>query len=85
MFAGEARRVDGQIDNVIVIKIMDTIFGIEAKRLQNVSVPVLTIYKPNPKTDTGSSVIIPPGGGGTILAVDLKNVANLARDAAYFE
>jgi acetyl esterase/lipase len=41
-------------------------------RLQNVSVPTLTIYKPDPKIDTGSSIIIAPGGGHTILALDLE-------------
>ena len=41
-------------------------------RLQNVSVPTLTIYKPASKIDTGSSVIIAPGGGHTILALDLE-------------
>ncbi|MBT3480928.1 MAG: alpha/beta hydrolase, partial [Opitutales bacterium] len=39
-------------------------------RLQNVSVPTLTIYKPDPKIDTGSSIMIAPGGGFTILAYD---------------
>ena len=64
---------------------MDTIFGVEAKRLQNVSVPTLKIYKPDSKIDTGSSVIIALGGGHTILAIDLENVANLVGDAVYFE
>lgn len=41
-------------------------------RLQNVSVPTLTIYKPDSKIDTGSSIIIAPGGGHTILALDLE-------------
>jgi acetyl esterase/lipase len=41
-------------------------------RLQNVSVPTLTIYKPDPKSDTGASIIIAPGGGHTILALDLE-------------
>ena len=41
-------------------------------RLQNVSVPTLTIYRPDSKIDTGSSVIIAPGGGHTILALDLE-------------
>jgi acetyl esterase/lipase len=41
-------------------------------RLQNVSAPTLTIYKPDPKTDTGASMIIAPGGGHTILAFDLE-------------
>ena len=41
-------------------------------RLQNVSVPMLTIYKPDPKIDTGASVIIAPGGAFRILAYDLE-------------
>ena len=44
--------------------------GKQVSRLQNVSVPTLTIYKPHPKIDTGSSIIIAPGGGFTILAFD---------------
>jgi len=46
--------------------------GKRVTRLQNVSVPTLTIYKPDPKIDTGASVIIAPGGGFTILAFDLE-------------
>jgi acetyl esterase/lipase len=46
--------------------------GKQVKRLQNVSVPTLTIYQPDPKIDTGTSVIIAPGGGFTILAFDLE-------------
>lgn len=41
-------------------------------RLQNVSVPTLTIYKPEPKIDTGVALVIAPGGGHTILAMDLE-------------
>ncbi|MEM9159266.1 MAG: alpha/beta hydrolase [Verrucomicrobiota bacterium] len=41
-------------------------------RLQNVSNPTLTIYKPDPKIDAGSSLIIAPGGGHFILAYDLE-------------
>jgi acetyl esterase/lipase len=41
-------------------------------RLQNVSVPTLTIYKPDPKIDTGSSIMIAPGGAHWILALDLE-------------
>ena len=41
-------------------------------RLQNVSVPTLSIYKPDPNIDTGASMIIAPGGGHTILAIDLE-------------
>ena len=46
--------------------------GKRVTRLQNVSVPTLTIYKPDSKIDTGASVIIAPGGGFTILAFDLE-------------
>ncbi len=46
--------------------------GKRVTRLQNVSVPTLTIYKPDPKIDTGASVIIAPGGGHVILAMDLE-------------
>jgi acetyl esterase/lipase len=46
--------------------------GKRVTRLQNVSVPTLTIYKPDPKIDTGASVIIAPGGGFRILAIDLE-------------
>lgn len=41
-------------------------------RLQNVSVPTLTVYRPDPKIDTRASIIIAPGGGHTILALDLE-------------
>ena len=44
--------------------------GKPVSRLQNVSVPMVTIYKPDPKIDTGSSIMIAPGGGFTILAYD---------------
>ena len=41
-------------------------------RLHNVSVPTLAIYKPDPAIDTGTAVIIAPGGGHWILAMDLE-------------
>jgi acetyl esterase/lipase len=41
-------------------------------RLGNVSRPNLTIYKPDPAIDTGTSVVIAPGGGFNILALDLE-------------
>jgi acetyl esterase/lipase len=41
-------------------------------RLGNVSVPQITIFKPDPTIDTGTSVIIAPGGGYNILAYDLE-------------
>ena len=44
--------------------------GKPVSRLQNVSVPTLTIYKPDPKVDTGSSVVIAPGGAFGWVVID---------------
>ncbi|MCK5372527.1 MAG: alpha/beta hydrolase [Cyclobacteriaceae bacterium] len=41
-------------------------------RLTNVSIPQITIFKPDPSIDTKTSVIIAPGGGHWILAYDLE-------------
>lgn len=41
-------------------------------RLGNVSEPTLTIYKPDPQNDTGATVLVFPGGGYHILAMDLE-------------
>ena len=41
-------------------------------RLTNVSSPTLSIYRPRPDIDTGTAVVIAPGGGHTILAYDLE-------------
>ena len=40
-------------------------------RLGNVSVPTLTLYKPQGK-NTGAAVVVFPGGGYNILAIDLE-------------
>lgn len=42
------------------------------KRLANVSKPSLTVHRPPPGTNTGTAVIIAPGGGYHILAWDLE-------------
>lgn len=41
-------------------------------RLANVSKPTLTVYKPDAEKDTGAAVLICPGGGYNILAMDLE-------------
>ncbi|WP_337175777.1 alpha/beta hydrolase [Paludisphaera sp.] len=41
-------------------------------RLTNVSRPTLTVYRPAPEKDTGASVVICPGGGYYILAMNLE-------------
>ena len=38
----------------------------------NVSTPTLTVYRPPQDTDTGAAVVVCPGGGYTILAMDLE-------------
>jgi len=41
-------------------------------RLGNVSKPTLTVYRPPKDKDTGASVVVCPGGGYSILALDLE-------------
>jgi acetyl esterase/lipase len=41
-------------------------------RLGNVSQPTVTIYRPPKEEDTGAAVIVCPGGGFSILAMDLE-------------
>lgn len=41
-------------------------------RLGNVSQPTMTIYRPDPSKDTGAAVLVCPGGGYYILAMDLE-------------
>ncbi len=44
------------------------------RRVTRVTRPVLTVYRPQPARDTGTAVIICPGGGYNILALDLEGV-----------
>ena len=41
-------------------------------RLGNVSTPTLQVFRPPADKDTGASVLVCPGGGYTILALDLE-------------
>lgn len=41
-------------------------------RLGNVSKPTLTVYRPSKEKDTGAAVVVFPGGGYNILALDLE-------------
>jgi acetyl esterase/lipase len=41
-------------------------------RLGNVSAPTLTLYRPAQEKDTGAAVVVCPGGGYNILAMDLE-------------
>jgi acetyl esterase/lipase len=42
------------------------------QRLTNVTKPTITVYKPEPAKDTGAAVLVCPGGGYSILAIDLE-------------
>jgi acetyl esterase/lipase len=44
----------------------------DVKRITNVSVPTLTVYRPAKDKDVGAAVVIAPGGGYNILAWDLE-------------
>ncbi len=46
--------------------------GRRVMRLTNVSSPLVSIFKPKPAIDTGTAIIIAPGGGHNILAYDLE-------------
>jgi acetyl esterase/lipase len=46
--------------------------GKRVVRLGNVSIPTLTLYRPPKRKDTGAAVVVCPGGGYSILAMDLE-------------
>ncbi|MEY2409630.1 MAG: hypothetical protein QOF48_2300 [Verrucomicrobiota bacterium] len=41
-------------------------------RLGNVSRPTITVYRPSKRRDTGAAMLVSPGGGYNILALDLE-------------
>jgi acetyl esterase/lipase len=48
------------------------IAGRRVIRLGNVSRPTISVFKPDPAIDTGAAVVVCPGGGYYILAMDLE-------------
>ena len=50
----------------------DLIAGRRVIRLGNVSAPTLTVYQPDKAKQTGAAVVVFPGGGYNILAMDLE-------------
>ncbi len=46
--------------------------GKRITRIGNVSVPTISFYRPPPDKDTGAAVLVCPGGGYGILAIDLE-------------
>ena len=43
---------------------------IDVKRVANVSEPTLTVYAPSKEKNTGTAVVVAPGGGYSILAIE---------------
>ncbi len=41
-------------------------------KLGNVATPTIAIYRPDPAKDTGAAIVVCPGGGYNILALDLE-------------
>jgi hypothetical protein len=48
------------------------IAGRRVIRLGNVTKPEITLYRPAKEKDTGAAVVVFPGGGYSILAMDLE-------------
>jgi len=61
---GEEKDTTKPTDNLIA--------GKPLVRLGNVSKPTITVYRPPADKDTGAAVIVSPGGGYNILALDLE-------------
>lgn len=61
---GEEHDTTKDTDNLVA--------GRKLIRLGNVSSPTLTVYKPAKDRDTGAAVVVFPGGGYNILAMDLE-------------
>jgi acetyl esterase/lipase len=67
---GETKTLPPEVDQT-----KDTdklIAGRRIIKLGNVSTPQLAVYRPAPEKDTGTAVIVAPGGGFNILAYDLE-------------
>lgn len=58
----------------------------DIKRLTNITDPIITVYHPSPRKNNGIGVIISPGGGYAILAIDAQGeeVAEWLNGLGYF-
>jgi acetyl esterase/lipase len=61
---GEEKDMSKPTDNKVA--------GRELIRLGNVSNPTITVYRPSKQKDTGAAMVVCPGGGYHILALDLE-------------
>src|SRR3954451_6225376 len=67
---GEEREIGKERDTTTATNRM--VAGRRVIRLGDVSKPTISIYKPSPEKDTGAAVLVCPGGGYNILAIDLE-------------
>ena len=67
---GETAEIEPEVDTTTEEGRL--VAGRRVMRLTNVSVPTVSIFKPSPEIDTGTAVVIAPGGGHRILALDLE-------------
>ena len=61
---GEEKDTTKPSDNLVA--------GKPVVRIGNVSEPTITVYRPPAGRDTGTAVVVCPGGGYNILAIDLE-------------
>ncbi len=65
-------KAPGEKDDIGAEKLLPARGSQPVQRLSNVSDPTITVYKPAADTDTGAAVLVCPGGGYNILAMDLE-------------
>ena len=65
-------QVPGEKNDIGVEKLLPPRGTKPIQRLSNVTDPTIAVYKPPAEKDTGSAVLICPGGGYNILAMDLE-------------
>ena len=68
----------GEAGTIEAEKINDPKGSKPVTRITNVTAPTLTVFRPEPSKDTGTTVIVCPGGGYNILAYDLEGTEIVA-------
>ncbi len=68
----------GEVGNIPAEGVAEPRGSKPVTRLQNVTAPTLTFYPAAPEKDTGTTVIVCPGGGYNILAWDLEGTEIIA-------
>ena len=65
-------KAPGEKDDIGAEKLLPPRGSRPVQRLSNVTNPTITVYKPQASIDTGTAVLVCPGGGYNILAMDLE-------------